>query len=112
MANNGMQLRKALADGGLRGYLESMVEKVPESGCWVWMGTLREKGYGCLQIGGKMQRAHRVSYVAFIGDIPEGLQIDHLCRVKCCINPHHLEPVTNEENRNRWMLAKHGKSPT
>ena len=71
----------------------------PNTGCWLWLGTLFGKGYArCHWTGLGTCAAHRVSYEAFVGPIPDGLTIDHLCRVKCCVNPQHLEPVTNREN--------------
>lgn len=73
--------------------------------CWVWAGSVSQQGYGRLTIsnnGKKRTRAaHRVSYETFIGDIPEGLTIDHLCRNRKCINPDHLEAVTIGENVRR-----------
>lgn len=73
---------------------------VPESvpgQCWLWMGSRDRKGYG--QLWNK--RAHRLSYEALVGPIPEGLQIDHLCRNPPCVNPAHLEAVTSRENTRR-----------
>lgn len=67
-------------------------------GCWYWSGAKHHKGYGNLR--GRM--AHRISYEQFIGPIPKGLQLDHLCEAKNCVNPFHLEPVTNQENKLRW----------
>jgi hypothetical protein len=49
-------------------------------GCWLWTGTRRRDGYGLVSVGGKQQRAHRVSYELFVGPIPTGLVLDHLCR--------------------------------
>lgn len=61
--------------------------------CWLWRGhTLR--GYGVYYFGDRPVRAHRVSYELFVGPIPAGLQLDHLCRVKHCVRPSHLEAVT------------------
>ena len=65
-------------------------------GCWEWQGRLQE-GYGHHHEG----RAHRVVYEALVEPIPEGLELDHLCENKCCVNPAHLEPVTHEENMRR-----------
>lgn len=70
-----------------------------ETGCWEWTGTRNPKGYGMLRTGGRRrQLVHRVSYEMTYGPIPEGLQIDHLCRVRNCLNPAHLEAVTNQVN--------------
>lgn len=65
--------------------------------CWEWVATLNWGGYG--KMGN--QGAHRVVYEFLIGKIPEGLQLDHLCRNRACVNPMHLEPVTARINRNR-----------
>jgi hypothetical protein len=69
--------------------------------CWIWQRGLTEKGYGDCRLNGRHTRSHRIAYAAFVGAIPGGLQIDHLCRIKACCNPAHLEPVTNEENNYR-----------
>jgi hypothetical protein len=69
-----------------------------QGGCWMWLGALNSKGYGRTKIAGRWIAAHRVSYEAFVGPIPAGLQMDHLCRVRACVNPGHLEPVTAREN--------------
>lgn len=74
------------------------VVPVPESGCWLWIGEWNDGGYGRLWIRGKNHQAHRLSYELHKGPIPDGLTIDHLCRVRCCVNPDHLEPVTMREN--------------
>lgn len=67
--------------------------------CWLWTGHVSPKGYGVIGVGGrKLMRAHRYSYERFVGPVPEGMQLDHLCRVRSCVNPEHLEPVTNREN--------------
>lgn len=74
----------------------------PNSGCWLWTGFTNEHGYGLLSVREngkkKLRRAHRISYELKNGPIPKGLQIDHLCRVRCCVNPDHMEPVTLVEN--------------
>lgn len=82
---------------------ERLMAKVrhDESGCWLWTGALDGQGYGQIWAPvGKNQplRAHRVAFEVFRGPIPDGLVIDHLCRVRSCINPAHLEPVTTREN--------------
>ncbi len=71
------------------------------SDCWLWTGAKNSKGYGCFAVAGRSQLAHRVAYEELVGSIPDGLQIDHLCRIKSCVNPAHLEPVTALENMNR-----------
>lgn len=71
---------------------------IGEGGCWLWQRHLTDRGYGLVQIKGRARRAHRVSYEAFVGPIPEGLEIDHLCGVRACVNPSHLQPVTHRTN--------------
>lgn len=70
--------------------------------CWLWAGTINNRGYGdiSMKIDGvwRIRRAHRVVYEALVGEIPEGLVIDHVCREKACVNPDHLEAVTEKEN--------------
>lgn len=75
----------------------------PNSGCWLWTGYLTEKGYGRFNPQWKTSplHAHRVSYELNKGPIPPGLVIDHLCRNPCCVNPDHLESVTQGENVRR-----------
>jgi hypothetical protein len=68
--------------------------------CWLFAGSTNQKDYGSIWNSaiGKLQKAHRFMYEALIGEIPEGLVLDHLCGITRCINPDHLEPVTNREN--------------
>lgn len=74
---------------------------VKGEGCWEWGGVIHGGGYGVISSGRNTQLAHRWSYEHHVGEIPEGLVIDHLCRNRSCVNPAHLEPVTNEENLRR-----------
>ena len=71
------------------------------SGCWLWEAPNDGDGYGQMSIGGKHVRVHRFAYELLVGPIPPGLQLDHLCRVRACVNPMHLEPVTSRENSMR-----------
>jgi HNH endonuclease len=74
------------------------VSPEPNSGCWIWMGNLSPEGYGRIGINRRKMYAHRISYECFVGVIPSGLELDHKCRMRCCVNPEHLEPVTHREN--------------
>lgn len=71
--------------------------------CWLWNRKIAVSGYG--QFSGDSLLAHRYSYELFVGPIPDDLQIDHLCGVKRCVNPAHLEAVTRKENLRRRDLA-------
>lgn len=71
---------------------------VPESGCWLWLGATFKTGYAMWNIEGHTKRAHRVIYEALVGPIPDGAVTDHTCRVRCCVNPSHIELVTNKIN--------------
>lgn len=74
--------------------------------CWIWTGALDWGGYGIHWIGDSVsRRAHRLAYEWLVGPIPEGLTIDHLCRVRNCVNPEHMEPCTAGENARRSPLA-------
>lgn len=70
-------------------------------GCWLWAGEKNSDGYGQIRIAGKTLKAHRVAWELMRGPIPSGLQLDHLCRVRSCVNPEHLEPVTQLVNVRR-----------
>jgi hypothetical protein len=76
----------------------SRVEKT--DGCWLWTGGRGSAGYGSLTRNHRRDRigAHRFAYELLVGPIPKGKQLDHLCRVRHCVNPAHLEPVTIKEN--------------
>lgn len=78
----------------------------PLTDCWVWAKAKQADGYGIVNRDGCVQLAHRFYYESSVGPIPPGLQIDHLCRVRACVNPAHLEPVTQSENRLRGSLTK------
>jgi hypothetical protein len=81
--------------------MDRFFAKVDADGvCWEWTGALDRRGYGVAYRGpGKgAGRAHRICYEWLVGEIPDGLVLDHLCRVPRCVNPDHLEPVSNREN--------------
>jgi hypothetical protein len=73
-----------------------------DTGCWIWNAAALPSGYGRINMDGLVQSAHRVSYTALVGPIPDGMHIDHLvCQTPACCNPAHLEPVTPAENTRR-----------
>jgi hypothetical protein len=69
--------------------------------CWNWIGARTSSGYGAWGVNGVSKSTHRVSYLTLVGPIPDGLQIDHLCKNRICCNPTHLEPVTGRVNIRR-----------
>lgn len=83
---------------------ESKIHYEPMSGCWLWGASVGKNGYGMFSYQNIMGLVHRISYTMERGPIPEGLSLDHLCRVRCCVNPQHLEPVTSLENNRRGKL--------
>ena len=72
--------------------------------CWLWQASKDSKGYGQVRLGarpGKLKYVHRLSYEMLVGPIKDGMVIDHLCKVPNCLNPEHLEQVTQAENVRR-----------
>jgi len=106
-----------LGPGGLvnrpvptRERLLRFISPEPNTGCWLWMGIVSRHGYGTVPFNRagkktKWRLAHRLAYEEFKKPIPRGLHIDHLCRVRCCVNPDHLEPVTCAENLRRGTVT-------
>ena len=87
-------------------WLMSHATPIPHCGCWSWDLFRNAKGYGRVHVErGKSRFAHRLAFALSCGPIPDGMHIDHVCRVPSCINPEHLEVVTPEENHRR---GKHG----
>jgi hypothetical protein len=78
-------------------YLWARIERKP-SGCWEWTGTRMVYGHGRTWYRGKRRLAHRAVYELLVGPVPDGLVLDHLCRNPPCVNPAHVEPVTDREN--------------
>lgn len=91
---------------------------VDENGCWIWTAARNELGYGHLTIGawltGKIhtRKAYAVAYEELVGPVPDGLELDRLCRVPACINPAHLEPVTHRENTRRGEQGQWQRNKT
>ncbi len=77
-----------------------------DGACWIWQLRTTEDGYGKVQVNGRTWLAHRASYTMFKGPIPEGLTIDHLCKNTLCVNPAHLESVTDIENKRRALALR------
>ena len=79
--------------------------------CWLWIGRINEKGYGYFvtQLPCKNVRAHKWAWQKINGLVPDGFELDHLCRNRRCVRPSHCEPVTHSENmaRGKWAMATH-----
>jgi len=84
--------------GSLADRFWSKVDYGADDECWPWTGASHSRGYGSAYKDGRVTTAHRVAYELAVGPIPEGLEIDHLCRNKLCQNPAHLEAVTRAVN--------------
>jgi hypothetical protein len=79
--------------------IASKIEPIPIAGCWLWTGGIKQsEGYGTTSAGSRSLMAHRYVYELLRGPIPTGLTLDHLCRVRSCVNPDHLRPCTLREN--------------
>lgn len=89
-------------------YRERFAKKYRKNkdGCWIWQGKRDSDGYGGVRVGLKFKRAHRVSYEMETGEDITGLDIDHLCHIRACVNPAHLEAVTHKENMQRLRKAE------
>lgn len=75
-------------------------------GCWDWLASQTTAGYGQFYLDGRPRPAHRVVYELLVGSVPEGLELDHLCANRDCVNPDHLEPVLHVENMRRsWFYT-------
>jgi hypothetical protein len=77
----------------------------PNSGCWLWIAARDPREYGRFRSDGGMRLAHRVAYLALVGETPRHSELDHLCRNTSCCNPAHTEPVSHQENVRRGSRA-------
>lgn len=89
----------------MNGLPAAFAAKTRPADCTVWIGATNNKGYGVLTINGERHLAHRVAYEAEYGPIPDGMVLDHVCRVRNCVRPDHLEVVTVGENNRRGRRA-------
>ena len=84
------------------------VKELP-GGCLQWLGTVSKKGYGRFYLNGRKVSTHRYAYELYNGPIPDGMQIDHICRNRSCVNPAHMELVSSAENTRRGYPGKRSK---
>lgn len=84
-------------------YIQDKITFSPEPGCWAWRGRIEKVGYGRVKYCGRPRSTHKLIYELLVGPVPDGLQLDHLCRNRNCCNPQHLEPVTARENTIRGV---------
>lgn len=102
-----MQETVSLTEAQAERFREHFAERVQRNGeCAEWISSSPK--YPQVHIAGRTMRAHRVAYMAFVGPIPGGLVLDHLCMNTMCVNPDHLEPVTQSENAKRAVAALQG----
>ena len=92
---------------GLPQRILDKIVRIPESGCWVWEGSISGYGYGETWWNNAKKFVHVLAHELFIGEVPKGFKVDHLCRVRCCCNPQHLEAVTHAENVRRGTGWQH-----
>lgn len=100
-----------MTPGDVRRFV-AKIDRAQEPPCWIWTGAPsgpganHGDGYGLFSLRGRRLWAHRMSYELYVGPIPDGMQIDHLCRVRMCVNPAHPEAVTQRENLRRGSASR------
>lgn len=92
---------------GLPERILAKIVRIPECGCWVWEGSISGYGYGETWWNNSKKFIHVLMHELFVGEVPDGFKVDHLCRVRCCCNPEHLEAVTHAENVKRGTGWQH-----
>ena len=97
-----------------RGTIEERIDRYSmpdlDTGCLLWMAGRNGRGYGAVKYKGRQWLAHRLAYTLKHGTIPEGIVCDHLCRVRHCVNPDHIELVTSVENTRRGNSGLYNRS--
>lgn len=88
----------------LRGMFER-IEVNEDTGCWCWRGNLT-RGYARVKVAGKLMKAHRFVYQALVRELRADEVLDHECRTRDCVNPAHLEPITNRQNTLRGIASR------
>ena len=91
---------------------QDKIQPEPNSGCWLWEGALTSHGYGSVWLNGCVHGAHRAVYEFYKGPIPADKELDHLCRIRSCCNPDHLEPVIHMVNSQRGDVGLYKKIQT
>lgn len=86
--------------------LSSFICPEPNTGCWLWTGGTNSTGYGSITVRNKKYSAHKLAYETIVGKVPDGMDLDHLCRVRSCVNPAHLEPVSRSVNCLRGLTGE------
>ena len=92
--------------------IQSSIGSMSDSECWIWNGYVNHHGYALRNLGkGRDSLIHRLMFRAMRGEIPDGLQLDHLCRVRRCVNPWHMEAVSAKENTDRSPIIDRCRNP-
>ena len=97
--------------GAVRPRFESKFIPEPNTGCWIWLAQTDKHGYGRFFIDGAKTTAQRASWLIYRGTIPDGLEIDHKCKLRCCVNPDHLQPLSKPANLAQRAFAKKDSCP-